>query len=212
MTESKFETVSSFVDNEMQHDESFDELIKDSELSDTWGRYQLMGDIIRNEVPQTIQLDLSSKISEAIENELTVLAPKNIAKNENSFKARIVNFVKPLGQVAIAASAAGLMVLGVQQSHVVQTDDVAPIQNIQTSPFVGMAEPVSFNFQQPETKLSQQQAYIEQQRRLQALLVDHKQQIKLTSVKTEQADKIAPLSTEIQAVEAQNNKVENLPK
>jgi len=205
MSEKKFETVSSFVDDVIIHDESIDEIIKDKELSDTWGRYQLIGDIMRDDVPQTLQLDLSAKIAAAIDDEPTVLAPKNTAKIENSFKAGIINFVKPLGQVAIAASAAGLMVLGVQQNNVVQTNDIAPMQNIQTNPLIGIAEPVSFNYQQP-TQMSKKQAYI-QQRRLQALLFDHKQQIKLTAINTAETKKantpvIIPLK----------DKVENLPK
>ncbi|WP_077340201.1 sigma-E factor negative regulatory protein [Pseudocolwellia agarivorans] len=207
MSENKFETVSSCVDNYIQQDESFDEIIKDSELSDTWGRYQLMGDIMRNDVPQTLQLDLSAKIAAAIDNEPTVLAPKNTVKKQNSFKARIVSFVKPLGQVAIAASAAGLMVLGVQQNNVVQTDEVAPIQNIQTSPFIGIAEPVSFNYQQP-SKMSQKQAYIEQQRRLQALLLDHKQQIKLTAATNSEVNEVVEPAIET----TPEHKVESLPK
>jgi len=206
MSEKKFETVSSCVDDVIIHDESIDEIIKDKELSDTWGRYQLMGDIMRNDVPQTLQLDLSAKIAAAIDDEPTVLAPKNTAKSESSFKARIINFVKPLGQVAIAASAAGLMVLGVQQNNVSQTNDIAPMQNIQTNPLIGIAEPVSFNYQQP-TQMSKKQAYIQQQRRLQALLFDHKQQIKLTAINTAEIKKanspvIIPLK----------DKVENLPK
>lgn len=206
MSESKFETVSSLVDNYSQQDESFDEIIKDDELSDTWDRYQLMGDIMRNEVPETLQLDLSDKIAAAIEDEATVLAPQNTVKKESSIKGRVVSFIKPFGQLAIAASAAGLMILGVQQNNVVQTDDAAPIQNIQTNAFVGIAEPVSFNYQQP-SQISKKQAYIEQQRRLQALLVDHKQQMKLTAVTASESNKAMPL-TEITS----DNKVENLPK
>lgn len=206
MSESKFETVSSLVDNYSQQDESFDEIIKDSELSDTWDRYQLMGDIMRDEVPETLQLDLSDKISAAIENEATVLAPKNTAPKETGIKGRVVSFIKPFGQVAIAASAAGLMILGVQQNNVVQTDDAAPIQNIQTNAFVGIAEPVSFNYQQP-SQISKKEAYIEQQRRLQALLVDHKQQMKLTAVAVPTANEEANLIDN-----TPENKVENLPK
>jgi len=206
MSESKFETVSSLVDNYSQKDESFDEIIKDSELSDTWSRYQLMGDIMRGDAPETLQLDLVDKISAAIENEPTVLAPKTTVTKDNNFKARVVKFVKPFGQLAIAASAAGLMVLGVQQNNVAQTDEVAPVQNIQTSAFVGIAEPVSFNYEQPSQK-SQKQAYIEQQRRLQALLVDHKQQMKLTATVT------ASENNAVTDVEnTPNNKVEDLPK
>lgn len=206
MSESKFETVSSLVDNYSQQDESFDEIIKDSELSDTWDRYQLMGDIMRNEVPETLQLDLSDTISAAIEDEATVLAPKNTVKKESGIKGRVVSFIKPFGQLAIAASAAGLMILGVQQNNVVQTDDAAPIQNIQTNAFVGIAEPVSFNYQQP-SQISKKQAYIEQQRRLQALLVDHKQQMKLTAVMASVTNEMMPLTEN-----TSDNKVETLPK
>lgn len=207
MSESKFETVSSYVDNYISQEESFDDLVKDSEMSDTWGRYQLMGDIMRNEIPQNIDLDLSAKIASAIDAEPTVLAPKIVSnKTENTIKARIISFVKPLGQVAIAASAAGLMVLGVQHNNVVQSDDAAPIPSIQTNPLVGFSEPVSYNFEQPN-QVSKKQAYMEQQRRLQALLADHEQQIKLTSVKinNESVDEITPTQNII-------DKVENLPK
>lgn len=208
MSVSKFETVSSCVDNDIPQDSSFDDLIKDKELSDTWGRYQLMGDIMRNEVPHSIDLDLSSNIAAAIDAEPTILAPKaNISTTKNSFKARVVSFVKPFGQLAIAASAAGLMVLGVQHNNMVQNDDAAPIPNIQTNPLVGFAEPVSFNYQQPN-QVSKQQAYMEQQRRLQALLADHQQQIKLSS-----ADKnVANEGTNINNINNETNKVENQPK
>ena len=205
MSVSKFETVSSCVDNDIPQDSSFDDLIKDKELSDTWGRYQLMGDIMRNEVPHSIDLDLSSNIAAAIDAEPTILAPKaNISTTKNSFKARVVSFVKPFGQLAIAASAAGLMVLGVQHNNMVQNDDAAPIPNIQTNPLVGFAEPVSFNYQQPN-QVSKQQAYMEQQRRLQALLADHQQQIKLSS-----ADK--NVANEGTNINNETNKVENQPK
>ncbi len=206
MSESKFETVSSCVDNYLPQDSSFDDVIEDREMSDTWGRYQLMGDIMRNEVPQNIDLDLSAKISAAIDAEPTVLAPKPSNKPQNTMKARIVKFVKPFGQVAIAASAAGLMVLGVQHNNMVQTDDVVPVPSIQTNPLIGVAEPVSFNYKQPN-QVSQKQAYMEQQRRLQALLADHQQQIKLTATQ----NKKSPVE-KTEAANSQTNKVENLPK
>jgi len=186
MSESKFETMSSCVDNYQQNDavfdEVFDEISKDEHLSDTWGRYHLMGDIIRNDVPETLQLDLSTQIAEAIDNEPTILAPKTSPAKSGSFvkelKSRVIQFTKPFGQIAIAASAAGIMVLGVQQTNIANNESALPQQIIQTNPFGGVAEPVSFNFQQADRK-SQKQAYIQQQRRFQALLSDHHLQIKL---------------------------------
>ena len=106
------------------------------------------------------------------------------------FKAKVLQFAKPFGSLAIAASAAGLMVLGVQQ-NVAVNDAVIPAQVFQTVPFGGTASPVSLNFQHPEQRSSQKQAYIEQQRRFQALLSDHQQQIKLKSIIVE------PISAEV---------------
>jgi sigma-E factor negative regulatory protein RseA len=195
MSESKFETVSSCVDNYQQNDESFDEafdkISQDRHLSDTWGRYHLMGDIMRNDVPAAMQLDLSAQIALAIDSEPTVLAPKISLTKKSSFvnelKGRVIRFAKPFGQLAIAASAAGVMVLGVQQNNIANNGTTVPQQIIQTNPFGGVAEPVSFNYQQAEKK-SQKQAYIQQQRRFQALLSDHQQQVKLNSVSVDKKD------------------------
>ena len=96
--------------------------------------------------------------------------------------------MKPVGQLAIAASAAGLMIIGVQQNSADTDEIVTPNQIVQTTPLGGFANPVSFNYQQnTQSSESKQQAAleqrIEQQRRFQALLSDHQQQIKLSAVK-----------------------------
>lgn len=190
MSESKFETISSMVDNYRISDETseqtIDDMIKDEHLANTWQNYHLIGDVMRNEIPQTLQLDLSEQISRAIADEPTVLAP-SAAKNKtsNGFKAKVIQFMRPVGQLAIAASAAGLMIIGVQQNTADIDEIITPSQIVQTTPLGGFANPVSFNYQQ--NSQSQQQAAleqrIEQQRRFQALLSDHQQQIKLSAVK-----------------------------
>jgi sigma-E factor negative regulatory protein RseA len=112
----------------------------------------------------------------------------------NRFKAKFSALVKPMGQVAIAASAAALMIVGVQH-NVGSNDLVTPSQVVQTVPLTGYANPVSFNVQSAQSepsfqsKQQTQQAMNEQiaservaqQRRLQALLQDHNQQVKLGS-------------------------------
>jgi len=198
MSESKFETVSLLVDNYQQNDEIFDALIEDEQLSDTWERYHLIGDVIRGDVSSSLDVDFSASIALAISSEPTVLAPANneITLNK-SIKAKVIQLFKPVGQLAIAASAAGLMILGVQ--HNVAQNEInttMPNQIVQTNPFAGVAAPVSLNFQQPDPK-AQKNAYIEQQRRFQALLSDHQRQIKLKSI------------DEIKAVK---KKVENISK
>ena len=200
MSESKFETVSALVDNYQQSEQNLDDLIKSEEMSDTWDSYHLIGDILRNDISQTVQLDISAQIAEAIANEPTVLAPKASVSLSKQFKAKVIQLAKPFGQVAIAASAAGLMVLGVQQ-NVVDSDTLMPNQVVQTMPLAGIADPVSFNYQ-PNARLNQKKAYVEQQRRFQALLSDHHQQIKLNSL----------IEKENTMDDIDQNKVEESPK
>ncbi|MGB1198180.1 MAG: sigma-E factor negative regulatory protein [Thalassotalea sp.] len=184
MSESKFETVSSLVDDYQINDEAFEQTLTDSEMSASWDNYQLIGDVLRDEANDAITIDLSSQIAQAIANEPTVLAPKNTSFTA-SVKAQVVKFAKPFGQMAIAASAAGLMVIGVQQ-NVAQNDTLIPNQVVQTTPLGGIAEPVSLNFQSKNPdRNAQEKAFVEQQRRFQALLHDHSQQVKLTALVNE---------------------------
>jgi len=180
MSEDKFETISSLADNYQLTDSAIKEIVDDQEQSEQWSRYHLIGDVMRDEVPSTIDTELSMRIADAIADEPTILAPVHKPSISQQVKAKVISFVKPMGQVAIAASAAGLMVLGVQQ-NVAQNDATAPSQIMQTRPLIGTAQPVSLNYQQPDRK-SQQQVMVEQQRKFQALLQDHKQQVKFSSM------------------------------
>ncbi len=231
MSEFKSESISSLVDNySPSTDDSVsahlvDNMLKDEHLSSTWQNYHLIGDVLRDEVPQSLQLDLSKTISAAIAQEATILSPNSstqassqgsaesidllsdegiaaeykqsnnrVIDATNRFKAKFSALVKPMGQVAIAASAAALMIVGVQH-NVGSNDIVTPSQVVQTVPLTGYANPVSFSVQssQPgqnfESKQQTQQAMNEQlvaqrvaqQRRLQALLKDHNQQVILGS-------------------------------
>jgi len=194
MSESKFETISSLVDNyrvtDQESAQAIDDILKDKHLSTTWQNYHLIGDVIRDEIPATLQLDLSAQIASAIADEPTIIAPNlsNEKSNEATsvnLKAKVIQLFKPVGQLAIAASAAGLMIIGVQQNVADNNEIIMPTQVVQTKPLGGFANPVSFNYQQ-NSKSKQQAALeqrIEQQRRFQALLSDHQQQIKLSAVK-----------------------------
>jgi len=191
MSESKFATISSLVDNyrvtDLESEFAIDDMLKDEHLSTTWRHYQLIGDVIRDEIPPGLQLDLSSKIADALQDEPTIIAPNPVVDKAraNIFKAKVVQLFKPLGQLAIAASAAGLMIIGVQQNTADNNEIITPNQIVQTKHLAGFANPVSFNYQQPvkPQKQAVHEHRIEQQRRFQALLSDHQQQIKLGAEK-----------------------------
>lgn len=179
MSENKLETVSSLVDNLASSSQLLNEVSQDQQLAQAWQRYHLIGDVMRGDTPNQLHLDLADNIAKAIADEPTVLAPQNQTSMQR-FKAKVVPLFKPLGQMAVAASAAGLMILGVQQANVADNTNPVPNQVLQTRPLGGIADPVSFNVQQPSAE-QQQQAVLEQQRRFQALLNDHQQQLKLNA-------------------------------
>lgn len=185
MTEQKFETVSSMLDNS-GNPESIEQFLKDEQMSDAWSRYHLIGDVLRDEMPEEVKLNLAQDIASAIAAEPTVLAPKKLSTGER-LKAKVVQFSKPLGQLAIAASVTAVMIVGVQQNNVAENEQIVPAQVFQTMPIAGVADPVSLNVQQP-SRAEQKQAYIEQQRRFQALLSDHNQQLKLKQNAAKSAD------------------------
>jgi sigma-E factor negative regulatory protein RseA len=205
MNENKFETLSSIVDSQNISDDCFDDLVKDQQCAQTWHRYHLIGDAIRDDLPEQLNPELSLNIAKAIADEPTVLAPLAKISLPKLIKTKVVKFARPLGQVAIAASAAGLLILNVQQ-NVADNDAFEPNSIVQTNPLGGVAQPVSFNYQQ-NSRVSQQQAFVEQQRRFQALLQDHRQQIKLTS-------KVPPTSTPISTpiTTPTSTEVEDTPK
>jgi len=208
MSESKFETISSLVDNYRAStadseagEQVIDDMLLDASLTKAWQHYHLIGDVMRDELPSSLQFDITKEIANTIAEEPTVLTPsaetvdKAASNSESSnniidFKSRLLKAIKPVGQIAIAASAAGLMIIGVQQ-NTANNEAVLPSQIVQTIPFGGQTNPVSFNFQSDKqlesNSLTQQQARqqvliekkIKQQRRFQALFLDHKQQIKL---------------------------------
>jgi sigma-E factor negative regulatory protein RseA len=201
MSESKFETISSLVDNYRvtghESEQAIDDILKDEHLSTTWKHYHLIGDVIRDEILSDLQLDLSAQIADALQDEPTILAPNNRAdKTANKFKAKIIQLIKPIGQLAIAASAAGLIIIGVQQNTTDNNEIITPNQIVQTKPLAGFANPVSFNYQQPVKPQKQAvlEQRIEQQRRFQALLSDHQQQIKLSAAKVDEEPSVAPQS------------------
>ena len=240
MSENKFEQLSSLMDNgsvateTVVTNKAIDDILKDDELSEKWQSYHLIGDVLRNEVPNSLEMALSQQIANAIAQEATILSPNSsstAAASEQGFsensasiindeavnnvvpashlffnsetsaklKNKVVQLLKPLGQVAIAASAAGLMIVGVGQNLADSPEVITPSQIVQTMPLAGYANPVSFNYlsgsqgnaiekqagidSQGEqlTNKEKFEQRIAQQRRLQALIIDHQQQLKLST-------------------------------
>lgn len=176
------EWVSASVDGETDR-QTLAELAADTDSHAKWQRYHLMGDAMRDELPQAMPLDLSARIAAALEDEPTILAPKveREAPTQAPSRAVVVPFMRQLGQYGIAAAVALMAVVGVQNYQ--STQDDAPLPVLNTRPLVGTATPVSLQTG-PVVNQNQGNAndqLLEQRRRINAYLQDHMLQQRLNT-------------------------------
>ncbi|MBJ7591754.1 sigma-E factor negative regulatory protein [Aeromonas veronii] len=188
------EQISALMDGDLSDAEVLNELEMDSDLQDTWGRYHLIGDAMRGDLPVNLQLDLSDSIMAALENEPTILAPKPVetapllqpavapVKTDSNVVPLFRRVGQQLGQYAIAASVAAAVIFGVQQYQGQDGVPTNPVLN--TIPIGGSAAPVSVHYPQEGNRVRPQQGMTEQQmqeqrERINAFLRDHQLQQRL---------------------------------
>lgn len=188
------EQISALMDGDLSDAEVLNELEMDSDLQDTWGRYHLIGDAMRGDLPVNLQLDLSDSIMAALEDEPTILAPKPVetapvlqpavapVKTDANVVPLFRRVGQQLGQYAIAASVAAAVIFGVQQYQGQDGVPANPVLN--TIPIGGSAAPVSVHYPQQEGARARQQGLTEQQmqeqrERINAFLRDHQLQQRL---------------------------------
>lgn len=133
------EKISSFYDDELdvsEREQVVSSLKQDSEHKQIWGRYCMIGDAMRRNLPETPKHDLLSRVQIALESEppLLVPSPSNISEN-NQDSIKVVelpkksaneHISKPVAGFAIAASVALASVLGFQMFSQPATDNFAP--------------------------------------------------------------------------------------
>ncbi|MGL5522439.1 MAG: sigma-E factor negative regulatory protein [Aeromonas veronii] len=188
------EQISALMDGDLSDAEVLNELEIDSDLQDTWGRYHLIGDAMRGDLPVNLQLDLSDSIMAALEDEPTILAPKPVetapvlqpvvapVKTDSNVVPLFRRVGQQLGQYAIAASVAAAVIFGVQQYQGQDGVPANPVLN--TIPIGGSAAPVSVHYPQQDGARARQQGLTEQQmqeqrERINAFLRDHQLQQRL---------------------------------
>ncbi|MGN5063999.1 RseA family anti-sigma factor [Aeromonas sp. 6P] len=188
------EQISALMDGDLSDAEVLNELEMDSDLQDTWGRYHLIGDAMRGDLPVNLQLDLSDSIMAALEDKPTILAPKPVeaapvlqpavapVKTDANVVPLFRRVGQQLGQYAIAASVAAAVIFGVQQYQGQDGVPANPVLN--TIPIGGSAAPVSVHYPQQDGARARQQGLTEQQmqeqrERINAFLRDHQLQQRL---------------------------------
>lgn len=132
MTENRDALISASVDGELEgheHDQAIDHLVGSNESMARLGRYHLIGDAMRGDLPDLVDHGLAARVSGALDAEPTVLKPR-------ARPARKPVLSGPIGGFAIAASVALVAVLGVRSLPVEERSPVvtpeiaaAPVQN-----------------------------------------------------------------------------------
>ncbi|MGB0893655.1 MAG: sigma-E factor negative regulatory protein [Parashewanella sp.] len=181
------EWLSAAVDGELD-DQAIDLLSSDKNAQQQWQRYHVIGDAIRDELPESMSLNLSENIAAALENEITYTQTVAIetaslagAANNASWTDNVVPMFKQFGQYAIAASVAVFAVVGVQNYQQFGSES-NPISVLDTRPLAGTVSPVSLQTGPSQAQLTQQEynnKLNEQRRRINAYIQDHMLQQRL---------------------------------
>ncbi|MFQ3197308.1 MAG: sigma-E factor negative regulatory protein RseA [Paraglaciecola sp.] len=196
----KIENLSAWVDGEYQQHQLLDELKSSELLAQKWQRYHLIRDGLRKELPEQLNFDIAANVAAAMEFEPSILAPKK-SWRDLPLMTSVVPFAKQGGQMAVAASVAVAMIIGVQQFNQPELD-----QPFNSAPSIlgiqGGLSPVSLE----QTRTLPRTDVSEQRRVINAYLNDHKQQLRFKAVPLEeQADSVP------HKISQQNDNVENTP-
>ncbi len=169
------EQLSALIDNELDNTQIMDALVQSVEQQDTFSRYHLIGDIMREEAPNILlDIDLGAFVLAQIEKDnQTLEVPVDFIKMK---KNNILSFTKRFGQYAIAASVAGVVVLtSVMMSQPNGSNAHDGLEVLSTIPLGGAASPVSLRTDTQESPVLTK----EQKKRTEALLKDHQLQIQI---------------------------------
>jgi sigma-E factor negative regulatory protein RseA len=110
MDEKLKEKLSAFMDSELDQTETADiyrQLKQDDELKACWSRYHLIRDAMKRETSTIKNDELAAKVSAALEQEPTVLAPKRP-------RLRVDHVMRRAASFAVAASLTAVAILGIQ--------------------------------------------------------------------------------------------------
>ncbi|MBU2225531.1 MAG: anti-anti-sigma factor [Gammaproteobacteria bacterium] len=209
MSSEKQDWLSAASDNQGISAQQLDSLLQDPDLQQQWLRYQMIGSVIRKELPDQIDTDFSNRFELLLEQEEThqlqpelevQLQPVLVTSRWNRFKTTANKpWLKSVMQGAIAASVALVAIVGVQQNQQSPDDALtSPLPVLQTRPIGGVATPVSLSQTTVDSRFAaqEQQLKLEQQRRLQELMQARQQQIRLmeqTAAQRKEAETASPV-------------------
>lgn len=172
------ERISAILDGREVGEQDLREIVDSEESRQTWHRYSLIGDALRagnkNDLAEQHasaivrgKTGFADSLKEKIADEPTVLAPR---------KRNTPKYLQPIAGIAIAASVAGLAVVGIQQmSNTTEQAQPLSVANISAAEQVLGGQLVAENEVQSETP-ELEIDLAEHQRRLNSYLVNYNAQ------------------------------------
>lgn len=175
----EYENVSAMLDGEPVGQGFTKALIDDPALREKWRSYHLTRDLMRNDMSVDVSFDISSQVAQALQDELSIVAPKPTWR-ELPVVSAIIPIVQQSGQLAMVACVTALVIFGFQTYN--QPEDTVPFTTAPSfiGPQGGLA-PVSLQSSNVSKQLRMSQL-IEQRRQITALIQDHQRQQKLKNV------------------------------
>jgi sigma-E factor negative regulatory protein RseA len=192
MAQSEFENLSALVDGETTSVDTIETILRDEHAHKKWRSYHLIKDGLRDELPAQLNINIAAQVAKALEAEQAIVAPKEPLVKRASVVDNVVYLFRQGGQFAVAASVAIAVILGYQQLNQPQDDptfNAAPTLKVQG--IQGGLSPVSLE----QTRATSQSKIdiAEQKRKMNALLMDHEQQVLMKDV--EKQDEATPEET-----------------
>lgn len=173
-------------DNQPLSKAQLDRLLAQPELQDKLERYHLIGAALRRENASPLAPSFTDEFAALLADEpvYQLQSDRNLLQRVRAGLSQAANgrWMQPVAQGAVAAGVALLAVFGVQQYQQTGTADaLTPLPVLQTQPVAGFYTPVSLSQTTVENRFAEQeqQAMLEQQKRLQALLNAHRQQVRV---------------------------------
>jgi len=172
-------------DNQPLTKAQLDSLLAQTELQQKLERFHLIGAAMRREAHSPLPADFVADVMTQLadEPEYQLQTSRSLLQRIKTSVAVAANgrWLQPVAQGAIAAGVALMAVVGVQQYQQSPETGLSPLPQLQTQPIAGFATPVSLSQTTVSDRFAQQeqQAMLEQQKRLQALLNAHRQQVRV---------------------------------
>ena len=124
MSERQAENLSALMDGELNEAAARDciaNTARDNDMKATWSRYHLISDTLTSRAAEVDCASLSDRVSQALSNEPTVLAP---SPRKPSWQQPVL---RKLGGLAVAASVAAVAILGLQNIRQDSLQSINPI-------------------------------------------------------------------------------------